>query len=135
MTRPIQTTMETTLKEIRNMIDADTVIGDPITVDMTKTIIPFSRVSFGFVSGGGELDGSVLNKDAATLPESELNFIGGGASGVSVKPVGFIVCDEHGIKLLSAEYSSYADRIIDNIPHLIEEIKKIVSKECDQADQ
>lgn len=135
MTRPIQTTMETTLKEIRNMIDADTVIGDPITVDMTKTIIPFSRVSFGFVSGGGELDDNVFNKDSPSVPENELNFIGGGASGVSIKPVGFIVCDEHGIKLLSAEYSSYADRIIDSIPRLIEEIKKIVSKQYGQTDQ
>lgn len=134
MERPIQTTMETTLKEIRNMVDADTVIGDAITVDMTKTIIPFSKVSFGFVSGGGELGDSVFNQNIKPDENEELNFIGGGASGVSIKPVGFIVCDEHGIKLLSAEYSSYADRIIDNIPHLIEEIKKIVSKQNQSAD-
>lgn len=134
MERPIQTTMETTLKEIRNMVDADTVIGDAITVDMTKTIIPFSKVSFGFVSGGGELGDSVFSKNTEPNENGELNFIGGGASGVSIKPVGFIVCDEHGIKLLSAEYSSYADRIIDNIPHLIEEIKKIVSKQAQSTD-
>lgn len=134
MERPIQTTMETTLKEIRNMVDADTVIGDAITVDMAKTIIPFSKVSFGFVSGGGELGDSVFSKNTEPNENGELNFIGGGASGVSIKPVGFIVCDEHGIKLLSAEYSSYADRIIDNIPHLIEEIKKIVSKQAQSTD-
>lgn len=134
MERPIQTTMETTLKEIRNMVDADTVIGDAITVDMTKTIIPFSKVSFGFVSGGGELGDSVFSKNTEPNENGELNFIGGGASGVSIKPVGFIVCDEHGIKLLSAEYSSYADRIIDNIPRLIEEIKKIVSKQAQSTD-
>lgn len=134
MERPIQTTMETTLKEIRNMVDADTVIGDAITVDMTKTIVPFSKVSFGFVSGGGELGDSVFNKNTEPNENGELNFIGGGASGVSIKPVGFIVCDEHGIKLLSAEYSSYADRIIDNIPRLIEEIKKIVSKQAQSTD-
>lgn len=134
MERPIQSTMETTLKEIRNMVDADTVIGEAITVDINKTVIPFSKVSFGFVSGGGELGDSVFNKNAKNDENGYLNFIGGGASGVSIKPVGFIVCDDHGIKLLSAEYSSYADRIIDNIPHLIEEIKKIVSKQNQSTD-
>lgn len=134
MERPIQTTMETTLKEIRNMVDADTVIGEAITVDINKTVIPFSKVSFGFVSGGGELGDSVFNKNTEPDENGELNFIGGGASGVSIQPVGFIVCDEHGIKLLSAEYSSYADRIIDNIPRLIEEIKKIVSKQNQSID-
>lgn len=130
----IQATMETTLKEIRNMVDADTVIGDAIAVDVNKTVIPFSKVSFGFVSGGGELGDAVFNKNTEPDENSDLNFIGGGASGVSIKPVGFIVCDENGIKLLSAEYSSYADRIIDNIPRLIEEIKKIVSKQNQSTD-
>lgn len=126
MNRPIQTTMETTLKEIRNMVDVDTVIGNIIAIEPNRTVIPFSKVSFGFVSGGGELTDPALNKSSSSQGD-ELNFIGGGASGVTIKPLGFIVSDECGIKLLSAEYSSTADRIIDSIPHLVEEIKKIVS--------
>ncbi len=126
--RPIQATMETTLKEIRNMVDVDTVIGNPLTVDLTKTVIPFSKVSFGFVSGGGELNDNVLNKDASE-DSPQLNFIGGGASGVSIKPLGFIVSDESGIRLLAAEYSGSLDRIIDSIPRLVDEIKKLVTKQ------
>lgn len=129
MNRPIQTTMESTLKEIRSMVDVDTVIGEPISIDPIRTVIPFSKVSFGFISGGGELCDNVLNKNSPVTDDCDpLNFIGGASSGVSIKPLGFIVSDEAGIKLLSAEYSSYADRIIDSIPRLIEEIKNIVTK-------
>lgn len=128
MSRPIQATMETTLQKIRDMVDVDTVIGKPIPIDAARTVIPFSKVSFGFLSGGGELTSDVLNTAAEADESSELNFIGGGASGVSIKPLGFIVSDENGVKLMSTDYDSPIDRAIDSLPHLIEEIKRIVSK-------
>ena len=128
MNRPIQATMETTLQKIRDMVDVDTVIGKPITIDTSRTIVPFSKVSFGFLSGGGELTDEALKSGTTPNEEGELNFIGGGASGVSIKPLGFIVSDENGIKLLSTDYNSPIDRAIDSIPRLIEEIKRIVSK-------
>lgn len=128
MSRPIQATMETTLQKIRDMVDVDTVIGKPIPIDALRTVIPFSKVSFGFLSGGGELTNDVLQSSADALQSDELNFIGGGASGVSIKPLGFIVSDENGIKLMSTDYDSPIDRAIDSLPRLIEEIKRIVSK-------
>ncbi len=128
MSRPIQATMETTLQKIRDMVDVDTVIGKPIVVDEARTVIPFSKVSFGFLSGGGELTNDVLKSSPSSDENEELNFIGGGASGVSIKPLGFIVSDENGIKLMSTDYDSPIDRAIDSIPRLIEEIKRIVSK-------
>lgn len=128
MSRPIQATMETTLQKIRDMVDVDTVIGKPIAIDALRTVIPFSKVSFGFLSGGGELTDNVLQTSADTNQNDELNFIGGGASGVSIKPLGFIVSDENGIKLMSTDYDSPIDRAIDSLPRLIEEIKRIVSK-------
>lgn len=128
MSRPIQATMETTLQKIRDMVDVDTVIGKPIPIDAARTVIPFSKVSFGFLSGGGELTSDVLNTAAEADESSELNFIGGGASGVSIKPLGFIVSDENGVKLMSTDYDSPIDRAIDSLPRLIEEIKRIVSK-------
>lgn len=128
MTRPIQATMETTLQKIRDMVDVDTIIGKPIFIDPNRTIIPFSKVSFGFLSGGGELTNEVF-KTPQQENQDELNFIGGGASGVSIKPLGFIVSDENGINLISTDYNSPIDRAIDNLPRLIEEIKKAVSKQ------
>ena len=64
MSRPIQETMETTLQKIRDMVDVDTVIGKPIVVDEARTVIPFSKVSFGFLSGGGELTKKITVKAA-----------------------------------------------------------------------
>lgn len=135
MTRPIQATMETTLQKIRDMVDVNTVIGKPILIDQSRTIVPFSKVSFGFLSGGGELTNGVFKNtsSAEETGEDELNFIGGGSSGVSIKPLGFIVSDENGIHLISTDYNSPIDRAIDSIPHLIEEIKKAVSNKGNET--
>ena len=127
MTRPIQATMETTLQKIRDMVDVDTVIGKPILISADRTVIPFSKVSFGFLSGGSELTDAVLKKKDFDDTE-ELNFIGGGASGVSIKPLGFIVSDENGIHLTSVEFDSPIDRAIESLPRLIEEIKRIAGE-------
>ncbi len=128
MSGPIQDTMETTLREIRNMVDVDTVIGKPMIIDDAHTVIPFSKVSFGFLSGGGELNDSVLRK-AKENPSDSLNFIGGGASGVSIKPMGFIVSEPEGIRLISSDFDSPLDHIISSIPELIDKIKNIVRKQ------
>ncbi len=128
MPRPIQATMETTLQKIKEMVDVDTVIGNPINIDVNRVLVPFSKVSFGFLSGGGELTNDVLHSDKIDKDADDLNFIGGGASGVSIKPLGFIVSDENGVKLVSVEYESPLDRAIDSLPRLIDEIKRIVKK-------
>lgn len=117
--------METTLQKIRDMVDVDTVIGNPIVIDPSRTVIPFSKVSFGFLSGGGELTDTVLNNKASD-DENEINFIGGGASGVTIKPLGFIISEEKGVHVMSADYDSPIDRAIDSLPHLIEEIKRMI---------
>ena len=119
--------METTLQKIRDMVDVDTVIGKPILISADRTVIPFSKVSFGFLSGGSELTDAVLKKKDFDDTE-ELNFIGGGASGVSIKPLGFIVSDENGIHLTSVEFDSPIDRAIESLPRLIEEIKRIAGE-------
>jgi len=89
---PIQGMMDTTLERIREMVDASTVIGDPIVTGDT-TIIPVSKISYGFASGGS---------DFPTKQEKDC-FGGGGGAGVSVTPVAFLVISGAGVQLLHVD--------------------------------
>ena len=119
--RPIEATINTTLEKIKEMFDANTVIGTPI-VTPEATIIPYSRISLGFVSGGGELKDNTANND-------EMNFIGGGGAGASIHPQGFIICSkDSSVRVAPAHVSTPIDRIMENLPQYIEEVKKLFEK-------
>ena len=86
---PIQGLMGVTIEKIRDMVNAETIIGDPIHVDDT-TIIPVSRVTFGFVSGGSDVG-----------PSSNKQMFGGGSgAGVKIEPVAFLVIREGTTRVL-----------------------------------
>ncbi|HAK41529.1 MAG TPA: sporulation protein YtfJ, partial [Clostridium sp.] len=82
---PIENLMKSTMENIKNMIDVDTVIGNPVSAPDGTTIVPISKVSFGFASGGSEF------KDANLDSSNRHPFAGGSGAGISLKPVGFLV--------------------------------------------
>jgi len=110
---PIESLMGTTMENIRDMVDVNTVIGDAVQTQDGSTIIPVSKVSFGFVAGGGEYA-------AGYAGEQKHPFAGGAGAGVSVHPVGFLVCSASGVKLLSAGCASPLERIAEMIPQALE---------------
>ena len=126
MDHPIGDLMQTTLENIKDMVDVNTVIGEPIPTVNGPTIIPVSRVSFGFLAGGGEYD---LNK----LPETDTPFAGGGGAGVSVQPVGFLVVDQDGVKVLPAQHLTAWERAVNCAPQLLEDIKALIPKKEEPA--
>ena len=79
---PIESLMSTSMESIREMVDVNTVVGDPVKTQDGSTIIPISRVSFGFVAGGGEYAGGIAHPQTDSLP-----FAGGAGAGVSLQPV------------------------------------------------
>ena len=113
---PIENLMTTTMENIRDMVDVNTVVGDAIATADGSTVIPISRVAFGFVAGGGEYK---CAKQAAELP----SFAGGTGAGVSVQPMGFIVVSEGQVRLLPAQPYTPVDRIIEMVPQLLGQIK------------
>ena len=121
MEHPIGDLMQTTLENIKDMVDVNTVIGEPIPTVNGPTIIPVSRVSFGFLAGGGEYD---LNK----LPETDTPFAGGGGAGVSVQPVGFLVVGPDGVKVLPAQHLTAWERAVNCAPQILEDIKALIPK-------
>ena len=116
---PIDTMMQTTMEHIRSMVDVNTVIGSPVTGSKGTTIIPISKVSFGFIAGGGEY---TLEDYRSRTPSETYPFAGGTGAGVSVQPVGFLVVGEDGVKVLPAQSNSAVERIVELLPQLMEEL-------------
>ena len=124
--RPIEATINTTLEKIKEMFDANTVIGTPI-ITPDATIIPYSKISLGFVSGGGEAADTPYSESQAR--NDSMNFIGGGGAGASIHPQGFIICSKDStVRVAPAQVSSPLDRIMENLPQYIEEVKKLFEK-------
>ncbi len=113
---PIESLMGTSMESIREMVDVNTVVGDPVQTQDGSTIIPISKVSFGFVAGGGEYACSGMH------PQEELPFAGGAGAGVSVHPMGFLVCSANGVRMLSAGCATPMERIAEMIPQALERL-------------
>lgn len=117
---PIQGLMGVTIEKIREMVDTSTIIGDPIHVDAGTTIIPVSRVTFGFASGGSDV-----------APKSDKQMFGGGTgAGVSVTPVAFLVIAGGNVRTVQLiEKVTAVDNAIAALPDLVEKIAAMIKKE------
>ena len=113
---PIEGLMTTTLESIRDMIDVNTVVGEPIATADGATVVPISRVSFGFVAGGGEMK--------AAQPDGR-PFAGGAGAGVTVQPLGFLVTGPDAVRLMPAQCYQPIDRVIELIPQVVAELKRM----------
>lgn len=120
---PIESIMTTTMENIRDMIDVNTVVGEPITTADGSTVIPISRVSFGFVAGGGEYNTSRIPTRSETKDDENLPFAGGTGAGVTVQPLGFLVTNRDQVRLMPAQAYAPIDRIIELIPQTMTELR------------
>lgn len=124
---PIESLMTTTMENIRDMIDVNTIIGEPISTQDGSTVIPISRVSFGFVAGGGEYSTHHTPVRGEIRPEKEdMPFAGGTGAGVTVQPLGFLVTNQEQVRLLPAQSYAPVDRIIEMIPQAMCELKNVL---------
>ncbi len=118
---PINSLMDTTMKKIKEMIDVNTIIGDPITTPDGTTIIPVSKVSYGFASGGSDLPTKKDNKDC---------FGGGSGAGVTINPVAFLSITKGNVKLIPIEkYDGAVDRIVGMVPEVIDKVADMIKKD------
>ena len=127
---PIEGIMATTMENIRDMIDVNTVVGEPIATADGATVVPISRVSFGFVAGGGEY--RCKGADAETTCESP--FAGGTGAGVTVQPLGFLVTGPDQVRLLPAQCYQPIDRIIELIPQAMAEVRNALKGSRETAE-
>ncbi len=126
---PIESVMKTTMENLKEMIDVNTIVGDAVETSEGTVIIPISKVSFGFVSGGGEYSqqlGLKKMKDEATgATEEEKPFAGGSGAGVSVNPIAFLVVGQDKINLLPVQFNSTVDRLVELVPQVVDDVKNM----------
>ena len=119
---PIQGLMNVTMEKIHQMVDSNTIIGKPITTDDGTTILPVSKVSFGFASGGTDFDGkNAANKDL---------FGGGSGAGVNIQPVAFLVIKDGCVRTIQlTDGSNSVDRALTILPELVDKLAALVKKD------
>lgn len=128
----LQEIIAATLSQVKNIIDADTVIGSPINTVSGTTIIPISKVAIGYATGGVDFN----DKSEHTKPQ---NFGAGGGTGISVQPVGFLCVDTQGnVEMVNIGLKNPSDPIeqlselIDRSPEIIAKIKALFAKDKDE---
>ena len=116
---PLSDMMRTTLDKIHEMVDANTIVGQPITTPDGVTLIPISKVSFGIGGGGGDYGKTA--KDG---------FGGGAGAGVKIDPVAFLIIKDGVTRMMpvAASPKSTMDRIVDMAPELMDKVEKYLDK-------
>ena len=129
---PIEGLMTTAMNNIKDMVDVNTIIGEPIETSNNVVIIPISKVCFGFAAGGSEFRGEAIEeytkKEKEEAIQYNLPFGGGSGAGVNINPVAFLVIQGSGVKLLPVNHSSSIDRLLDYMPDFVEKANNLMNK-------
>ncbi len=129
---PIEGLMNTAMNSIKDMVDVNTIIGEPIETSNNIIIIPISKVGFGFAAGGSEFKGETVNEYTKKEKEEEIQyrlpFGGGSGAGVSITPIAFLVVQSGTVKLLPVSHSSAIDKLLDYVPDLVEKANNMLNK-------
>ena len=121
---PIQGLMTTAMENLKDMIEVNTIIGDPVESPDGSVIIPVSKLGFGFAAGGSEFNSNQSQDDSG---EATLPFGGGSGGGVSMTPVAFLIVNSQGIKMIHLDESTHIyEKIIEFAPKAAEKIQEIL---------
>ncbi|TKC15803.1 GerW family sporulation protein [Robertmurraya kyonggiensis] len=137
---PIQGLMTTAMENLKEMIDVNTIIGDPVETPDGSVILTVSKVGFGFAAGGSEfiLDGSSnsgsSSKDGSN--QSKHPFGGGSGGGVSITPIAFLIVNSKEVKMVHLDESTHLyEKILDLAPQAVDKIQQMLSSKNDQNGQ
>lgn len=128
---PIEGLMKTAMESIKEMVDVNTIVGDPVETPDGSVIIPISRVACGFAAGGGEFEpaaGEEAGQQGGQNGGGALPFGGGSGAGVSVQPVGFLVVGQGQVRLLPVDGNAVVDRLIDVAPGMISQVQSMFQR-------
>lgn len=142
---PIQGLMRTAMENLKAMVDVNTIVGDPVSTPDGTTIIPISKVGFGFAAGGSEFtpDKTEERQDSRAITPFEsreaaavgLPFGGGSGGGVSITPIAFLVVGTHGVKVVPLEHSTHlVEKLIDSAPQFVDKLASAFGGKASEAD-
>lgn len=135
---PIQGLMKVAMENIKEMVDVNTIVGDPVETPDGSVIMPISKVGFGFAAGGSEFYGDMeessgssgsgqQNGNDANNATVMLPFGGGSGGGVSITPIAFLVVNKLGVKVVPLDNQTHIyERLIDSAPQVVEKIQSML---------
>ena len=123
MSHPVSDLMSNTMEKIREMMDANTVVGKPIEIGGV-TVVPVCKISIGYASGGTDF----AQKNQKTNKDN--SFGGGAGMGVNVTPISFLVINEGNVRIIAAEQpaSNTVDKVIDLVPNVVDKVSTMMGK-------
>ncbi|MGM8213601.1 GerW family sporulation protein [Virgibacillus sp. W0430] len=120
---PIQGLMTTAMENLKDMIEVNTIIGDPVKSPDGSLIIPVSRLGVGFAAGGSEFN-TQSNGDSETN-DSMLPFGGGSGGGVSINPVAFLIVNDKGVNIIHIDENTHIyEKMIESAPQVVEKVQQ-----------
>ncbi|EJL31694.1 GerW family sporulation protein [Brevibacillus sp. BC25] len=129
---PIQGLMRTAMENLKQMVDVNTIIGDPVETPDGSVILPISKVGFGFAAGGSEFQYDHHHNGHQHNQQHEHTsnpFGGGSGGGVSITPVAFLVVGKQGIRSIPLENTTHLyDRILDSVPQIVDKVQGMFTK-------
>ncbi|KKE79071.1 GerW family sporulation protein [Oceanobacillus caeni] len=119
---PIQGLMTTAMENLKDMVEANTIVGDPVESPDGSIIIPVSKVGFGFAAGGSEFN-------SGGGEDSQLPFGGGSGGGVSITPIAFLVLGKNGIKMVHLDQQTHLyEKLLNNAPQVFQKIQEMLKE-------
>jgi sporulation protein YtfJ len=135
---PIQGLMTTAMESLKEMIDVNTIIGDPVETPDGSVILTVSKVGFGFAAGGSEFNKADNGQSQGQgqgqgQGQSNLPFGGGSGAGVSITPIAFLIVNSQGVKMLHLDESTHLyEKILELAPQAVDKIQQMFSKKDQQ---
>lgn len=126
---PINELMSTTMEQIKAMAGANTIVGEPIHTEGGVTLIPVSKISIGFASGGSDFTGK--NASAGN------NFGGGSGAGVNISPVAFVIVNGTNVRILPVAPAPVGtvDRVVEMVPEMFDKVTDYIDKKKQGEDK
>lgn len=122
---PITGLMSAAMENLKEMVDVNTIIGDPVETPDGSVILTVSKVGFGFAAGGSEF---VIDQGHSQQGQETLPFGGGTGGGVSITPIAFLIVGSKGVKMLHLDEGTHlVDKILDMAPAVVEKIQSILA--------
>jgi sporulation protein YtfJ len=124
---PIAKLMDQAMKNIKEMVDVNTIVGDAVETKDGTVIIPISKVNFGFAAGGAQYDleeEKEEKKDKKQKNNTDSNFGGGSGGGVMLQPIAFLIVKENQVRMMSVKDNDTLDKLLNLAPELIDQLKK-----------
>ena len=126
---PIHGLMHAAMENLKEMVDVNTIIGDPVETPDGSVILTVSKVGFGFGAGGSEFQGSIPQTNGGSQQQQRMPFGGGSGGGVSITPIAFLIVNSSGVKLLHLDENTHLlDKILDLAPAAVEKIQSMIGK-------